>query len=268
VTVVGRTPTSLRRRSVAPRPLSGGGAPRRAARGILTAIVPSLDWALVVAAVLGIFGLLEVALRWLLGLGLATDFYGSIPREAVRERQAWHGVRVAAGPGWAHLGWIADPERENYRIERREGAGWRTIARVRFGSQLLRAGGRYRVLAVARRGGAERLLGEAEVSVEGGAPPLHRPRVAGPWRPLFRPERAGDYVNDHTLFRDARGRYRLLGISGPGRGDYRRERRFAHGVSEEFPPAAGMREDEPVADFGELAWAPAVVEQGGVFHLF
>ena len=113
----------------------------------------------------------------------------------------------------------------------------------------MRTGGGYRVWAEPRRGGAERLVGEAEVSVEAGGPPLHRPRVAGPWRLLFRPERAGSYVNDHAIFRDAHGRHRLLGITGPGRGDYSRERRFAQGVSEDFPPSAGMREDEPVADF-------------------
>jgi beta-fructofuranosidase len=223
---------------------------------------------LVLGAALGVLALLEVALRWVVGFGLETDFYGSIPREAVRERQVRHGVRVAAGPGWAHLGWIADPERERYRVERREAAGWVTVARPRLGSQLVRTGGAHRVWAVARRGGEARLVGEAEARVEGGEPPLHRPRVAGPWRLLFRPARAGAYVNDHAIFRDARGRYRLLGITGPGRGDYARERRFAHGVSDDFPPAAGMQEDEPVADFGELAWAPAVVEHAGVFHLF
>jgi beta-fructofuranosidase len=223
---------------------------------------------LVLAAALGLFALLEVALRWLVGIGLETDFYGSIPREAVRARQERHGLRVATGPGWAHLGWIADPERERYRIERREGAEWMTVARPRLGSQLVRTGGAYRVWAVARRGGTERLVGEAGVRVEGGEPTLHRPRVSGPWRLLFRPQRAGAYVNDHAIFRDAQGRYRLLGITGPGRGDYSRERRFAQGVCDDFPPAAGMREDEPVADFGEPAWAPAVVEHGGLFHLF
>jgi beta-fructofuranosidase len=225
-------------------------------------------WTLVLAAAIGVFVLLEVALRWLVGLGLEIDFYGSIPREAVRERQAHHGLRVATGPGWAHLGWIADPERERYRIERREGSGWSTVARSRLGSSLVRTGGVYRVWAEPRREDAERLVGEAELSVERRDPPLHRPRVAGPWRLLFRPERAGSYVNDHAIFRDAQGRYRLLGITGPGRGDYRRERRFAQGVSEDFPPGVGMREDEPVADFGELAWAPAVVAHAGVFHLY
>jgi beta-fructofuranosidase len=227
-----------------------------------------VHWALVVAAGIGVFVLLEVALRWLVGIGLETDFYGSIPREVVRAQQVRHGLRVATGPGWAHLGWIADPERERYRIERLEGLGWSTVARSRLGSSLVRTGGDYRVWAEPRRGDAERLVGEVEVSVEGGDPPLHRPRVAGPWRLLFRPERVGSYVNDHAVFRDAQGRFRLLGITGPGRGDYSRERRFAQGVSEDFPPAAGMREDEPVADFGELAWAPAVVEHDGVFHLF
>jgi hypothetical protein len=94
------------------------------------------------------------------------------------------------------------------------------------------------------------------------------PRVAGPWRPLFRPTRAGDYVNDHCLYRDARGHWRLVGITGPGAGDYARERRFAVGVSEAFPPPEGMREDAPVADLGELAWAPCAVRAADAWWLF
>jgi len=94
------------------------------------------------------------------------------------------------------------------------------------------------------------------------------PRIAGPWRLLFCPSIHGSYVNDHTIFRDAAGRFRLLGITDRSRGDFDAERRFAHGVSDSFPPAAGMQEAEPVADFGELAWAPFVIEKDGLYHLF
>jgi beta-fructofuranosidase len=106
----------------------------------------------------------------------------------------------------------------------------------------------------------------------GEPPPLHRPVVAGPWRTLFRPRRAGRYVNDHSIHRDAAGRFRLLGITSDSDGDFDAERWFAQGVSDAFPPADGaeMEEAERVADLGtgELAWAPHVVEARGRWHLY
>lgn len=223
-----------------------------------------------VGVILVAWALIEVGLRVAVGWSLETDFYGSISRDDVRAQQERHGVQVAEGPGWAHLGWIADPERERYRIDRRTASGWETVARVRHGSLLVRVAGRYRVRALSRRGGEARVVGEAEAEPEAGCAPLHVPRIAGAWRLVFRPTKAGFYVNDHAIFRDAAGRFRLLGITDRSRGDFDAERRFAHGVSERFPPdaGAGMREEEPVADFGELAWAPFVVKHSGRYHLF
>jgi hypothetical protein len=123
---------------------------------------------------------------------------------------------------------------------------------------------------VAKGTGAERLLGEAGREPEPGEPPLQAPRVAGPWRLLFRPARAGDYVNDHAIYRDATGRWRLVGITGRGRGNPNRETRFAVGVSEggDFPPASPMEEDEAVAESDALAWAPCVAVEDEAYHLF
>ncbi len=228
-----------------------------------------LAWVLgVLGATALLWALVEIALRVAVGWRLETDFYGSLPREQVRAEQECHGLRVAAGRGWAHLGWIADPEREGYRIERREESGWELVARARYGSLLVRVAGRYRVWAVPRRAGEPRLVGEAAARPEAGDPPVFVPRIAGPWQLLFRPARHGFYVNDHTIFRDAAGRFRLLGITDRSRGDFDAERRFAHGVSDSFPPDGGMDEAEPVADFGDLAWAPFVVATEGAFHLF
>jgi hypothetical protein len=227
-------------------------------------------------ALLALWLVAEVAVRAVLELPLRVDFYGSVSRDDVRDLQAAHGVRLAAGPGWLHLGWIADPERESYRIERRTGDAWRSVGRATYGSFLSRdAGGSFRVWALPRRSGKpERLLGEASgESTPGGVTtaPLHRPEIAGAWRPLFRPRRHGRYVNDHAVYRDAAGRWRLLGITSQSAGDFGAERYFASAVSETFPPADGMREEAPVADFGELAWAPEVVEpgaDGGGYALF
>jgi beta-fructofuranosidase len=200
---------------------------------------------------------------------LRRGFWGSVPRDAVRERQERHGVKAAAGAGWIHLGWIADPERERYAIERRRGGGWEPCGRARFGSFLWRGeGGAFRVRALPRGGGEARILAEVRAEPEPGEPPLCAPVIAGPWRTLFRPRRHGRYVNDHTVFRDASGRWRLLGITSATDGDFDAERWFASGVSETFPPPEPMAEEAPVADFGELAWAPHVVATGGRWHLF
>jgi len=98
-------------------------------------------------------------------------------------------------------------------------------------------------------------------------PPVMKPVIAGRWRPLFRPEKTGSYINDHTVYRAADGRWHILGITSFGDGDYSKEFYFARGVSDRFPPPPGetMDELEPVADNGRLAWAPHVIRHGGYF---
>ncbi len=220
------------------------------------------------ATLLGLWLLIEILVRLYVEWPLRTDFYGSIPRREVRQRQERYGVRIAIGIGWAHLGWIADPEGEGYRVERETGGGWQMVARPRFGSQLVRDAGRYRVWAEPLGGGPPRLLGEANVEPRRGASPVYLPRIAGSWRPIFRPAAAGDYVNDHCIFQDAHGEWRLTGITAKGRGNYAKEKHFAVGISRDFPLQSLMQEAPPVADFGELAWAPYVIADGGTYHLF
>jgi len=212
---------------------------------------------------------LELAVRVYVEAPLPTDFYGSISRAEVAELQARYGVQTTSGPGWVHLGWIAHPEVETYRIEQLSAQGWQTVGQAQFGSFLWRgAGGSFRVWKVPRRGGAPILLGEGEAWPNQGSPPLFVPRIAGDWQLLFRPSQYGFYINDHTVFQDAEGHWRLVGITSRTDGDYNQERYFAVAVSEDFPPADGMREQPPVADFGELAWAPHVIHAQGRYHMF
>lgn len=220
------------------------------------------------AVLLGLCLLLEIGERIYVEAPLKTDFYGSIPRDKVRERQEEIGVQVAKSPGWAHLGWIADPERETYRIERLSGGVWEFVGKAEYGSFLLREGGTFRVLAVPKDGTSLHTIGEVSVEVAGDSAPIFVPRIAGPWQWLFRPQKSGYYVNDHTIFQDAEGNWRLIGITSKTDGDPNQEKYFAVGVSKEFPPAVGMTEDEPIADFGELAWAPYVLHSGDKYHMF
>jgi hypothetical protein len=220
------------------------------------------------ALVLAAWLVVEIAVRLYIEWPLRTTFYGSIHRTAIAHRQIQYGVQLATGCGWAHLGWIADPDAERYRIERLADGGWQTVGDTVFGSYLVRQSGQYRVWAHRKDHTPARLQGTVTAEVVPGVPPLHVPRVDGPWRPLFRPHMHGDYINDHTVYRDAEGNWRVMGITARGSGDFARERYFAVGLSAKFPPAGGMQEAAPVADFGGLAWAPHVLREAGTYYLF
>jgi len=222
-----------------------------------------------IASLLGLWLLLEIVIRWYVESPLRKDFYGSIPRDAVNARQAKIGVQAVSGLDWIHLGWIADPERESYRIEKESGETWVEVGRAEFGSFLWREGGRFRVLALPKSGGQARVLGETSaVPLPGTHPPVYIPLISGDWQTLFKPEKFGYYINDHTIFQDAEGNWRLVGITSKTDGDYNQEKYFATAFSADFPPAGGMTETGPVVDFGELAWAPYVLKVGAVYHMF
>ena len=62
-------------------------------------------------------------------------------------------------------------------------------------------------------------------------PPDQTPTIAGPWRLLFKPQRTGCYINDHTVLRAHDGVWHLFGITRPTweiNPDH--ERYFAHGA--------------------------------------
>lgn len=222
-----------------------------------------------VAIVIGLWLVLEVGLRVYVEHPLKTDFYGSIPRAQVREYQRTYGVQVAAGPGWAHLGWVADPDHESYRIKQYNGGVWQEVGRARFGSYVIRGEGRlYRVMAYPMQEGATRLIGEAKAVPGSGTSPICAPEIAGPWRPVFRPSIYGSYINDHAFYQDAQGSWRLVGITSKSDGDFNAEKQFAVGLSRDFPPQVQMQEEGLVADFGELAWAPHVVVDKGIYSIF
>jgi len=225
---------------------------------------------IVVAVLLVLWLILEIGLRIYVEMPLATDFYGSAKREEVIALQQQAGLRVNQGSGWIHLGWIADPERETYRVEKQNGENWQELATVRFGSYLSRRGsGLYRVWAVPKGAASPRLLGEVSVSVlDTSEAPVYRPAIAGPWKVLFKPKIYGYYINDHTVYADITGHWRLVGITHKSDGNYNEEKYFAVGRSPDFPPVAGMSEEKPVADFGELAWAPHVIAENATYYMF
>jgi len=222
------------------------------------------------AVMLGIWLMLETGLRIFVESPLKTDFYSSITREEVSLRQQETGLKLVQGAGWAHLGWVADPDNEVYSIEKYNGDGWSPVGQAHFGSYLVHpAGGRYRVRALPAAGGEAKLIGQVEVAAVKALPsPIYRPVISGKWQTLFKPQTYGYYINDHAVYRDAAGNWRLAGITHKSDGNYNEEKYFAVGVSNDLPPASGMKEETPVADFGELAWAPAIISENGTYYMF
>ncbi len=218
---------------------------------------------------LGLWLVLELVVRRIYEGPLETDFYGSISRDQIPGLQAHHSVKVSVGPGWIHLSWIADPEAETYRVEHQIDQSWQPSGQAQFGSFLVRdRSGRFRVWAEPKDGGQDRLIGEVDAAPLPGESPLHMPQIAGAWQPLFEPQDPKSYINDHTVFQDAEGNWRLVGITGKADENLETEAFFAVGVSETLPPEGSMQEDGILADFDELAWAPHVIREAETYHMF
>lgn len=91
------------------------------------------------------------------------------------------------------------------------------------------------------------------------------PYISGEWKPLFRPQIFGNYINDHSLIKASDGKWHLFGITSftcqPCD-----ERYFAHAVGESLD--CEMTEFKPVINKGTLAWAPGVIEKDGYYYMF
>lgn len=223
----------------------------------------------ILAGLLAFWLLAELLVRMYLEFPLETGFYSSLPQSTVRERQQQVGVKVVNGPGWSHLGWIADPLLESYRVIHMVDLQPETVGSSHYGSFLLRnPQGTYQVWAVPVDGKAPRLVGEVQLKPTFGEAKIFTPRIAGSWQTLFKPSQYGNYINDHTVFQAADGSWRLVGITSQSEGDFNLERYFAVGSSAEFPPQDGMIEEAPLADFGELAWAPHVIVDTDTYHMY
>jgi len=95
-----------------------------------------------------------------------------------------------------------------------------------------------------------------------------KPVISGPYRVLFRPSRYGDTINDHTVFADKYGEWRMIGILSR-RLNLLNTPAFAHGVGSsldvemrELPPLFGSYPDR------DRKWAPHVIVEKGVYHLY
>jgi len=94
------------------------------------------------------------------------------------------------------------------------------------------------------------------------------PVIAGPYRVLFQPEKRGKAVNDHTIFQDAQGDWRMIGILVTGI-NILDTPWFAHGVTRSLE----KQMDELAPLFGAYPdrgrkYAPHVIVDQGIYHLY
>ncbi len=212
----------------------------------------------------------QLAIYIYVDLPLTTNFYSSIPKEMVQIRQRQHGIKTVTGNRWIHLGWIADPDNEEYIIEiETEGSIWKKIGTSQFGSFLYRGtGGTFRVVKINKKTKVQAIVGYAKAFSTEKHSPIYRPVIASNYRPLFKPQQYGNYINDHTVFKDKQGNYHCVGITSKTDGNPDAEVYFAVSTSKKFPPENMMKEEKPIADVGDLAWAPHVIQHNSIYHMF
>ena len=91
------------------------------------------------------------------------------------------------------------------------------------------------------------------------------PKITGEWQVLFKPEKNGNYVNDHTVVVGPDGKWHLFGITS-FEGIPAQERYFVHGVGESL--LKSFEEVGRSIDRGTLAWAPCVIRKDDNYYMF
>ncbi|MBD2867007.1 glycoside hydrolase family protein [Paenibacillus arenilitoris] len=98
-------------------------------------------------------------------------------------------------------------------------------------------------------------------------PTYYRPAIASDWKLLFKPRKAGRYVNDHSIVRAPNGSWHLFGITSPNtQVNPQHERYFVHAWGDSLKE--GLTHEEIVIDHGTRAWAPGVVKEGSKYYMY
>ncbi|MGC9455184.1 MAG: family 43 glycosylhydrolase [Phycisphaerae bacterium] len=96
-----------------------------------------------------------------------------------------------------------------------------------------------------------------------------KPEISSDWRVLYKPEKTGCYVNDHSLVRAHDGYWHLFGITRDRPEPMPdRERYFTHGRGKELTDPHGFEEVNIVCDNGVRAWAPAVIRHEDRYYMY
>lgn len=90
------------------------------------------------------------------------------------------------------------------------------------------------------------------------------PYIDGNYEVLFKPEKYGDYINDHCIIK-GNGEYHLFGItsltSSPSD-----ERLFVHGVGKSL--SEPLQEVGVSVNTGTLAWSPCIIEKDSYYYMY
>ena len=93
------------------------------------------------------------------------------------------------------------------------------------------------------------------------------PYIKSDWSVLFKPEKHGKYVNDHSIIKAHDGCYHLFGITS-FEGGAPNEKYFVHGITPSLDKQM-YEHDNRAIDRGTLAWAPCVVQtEGDYYYMF
>ncbi len=106
-----------------------------------------------------------------------------------------------------------------------------------------------------------------EVTKKGSAKMIYTPKISSDWKLLFKPEKYGNYVNDHSLIKDKDGHWHLFGITSLVSGADK-ERYFVHATAKKLYDDTPMEELGIVIDNGIRAWAPCVIEHENVYYMY
>lgn len=91
------------------------------------------------------------------------------------------------------------------------------------------------------------------------------PYISDEWKILFKPEKFGNYVNDHTIIKGSDDCWHLYGITSFGGHSYE-ERYFVHAKGESLDNP--IQEVGKSIDTGTLAWAPCVIKKNDNYFMY
>jgi len=94
---------------------------------------------------------------------------------------------------------------------------------------------------------------------------MYTPKIVSEWKTLFKPEKFGNYVNDHCIIKEENGNWNLFGITSHETGADT-ERYFVHASGSSLHEP--MVERGKVIDDGNRAWAPCIVKEGMIYYMY
>ena len=100
-------------------------------------------------------------------------------------------------------------------------------------------------------------------------PPTYKPVIESDWHLLYRPEKTGNYINDHTILKGYDNKWHLIGITNhqnEPNSDY--ERYFSYGSGNKLSLDKPFDEIKNVCNLGVRAWAPCVIKHRHKYYMY